>query len=342
MPPKRRLSATSHGELALLRQIRERATFSAKSSVRLGIGDDCALLSLRPGEELAITTDLSIAGRHFRLDWHQPESIGHRALARGLSDLAAMGARPVAAFLSIGLPRELIASQNRCSPWVQRFLDGLLALAQTHKAPLAGGDLSESPLPVADIVLTGAVPRGKALLRSKARVGHLLYVTGNIGGAGAALVRLEKLASSTKIEHPPRIPTALAAELVPHRYPQPRIAQGLFLQRHGIASAAIDLSDGLSTDLAHICEESGVAAEIDATLLPIHPGASLSLALHGGEDYELLFTAPATARVPRKIAGVPITCIGRIVKARAGTPDVTLLTPQGPRPLEPQGWQHFS
>jgi len=342
MPPKRRLSASSHGELALLRQIRERAAYSAKGSVRLGIGDDCALLHLRPGEELAVTTDLSIAGRHFRLDWHQPESIGHRALARGLSDLAAMGARPVAAFLSIGLPRELIASSNRRRPWIQGFLDGLLALARTHQTPLAGGDLSESPLPIADIVLTGAVPSGKALLRSKAKAGHLLYVTGKLGGAAAGLARLGELARSTKMGHPPRIPAALAAEFAYHLYPQPRIAQGLFLRRHGIASAAIDLSDGLSTDLAHICEESGAAAEIDETLLPIHAGANLTMALHGGEDYELLFTAPAAVRMPRKIAGVPITCIGRMVKARAGTPAVTLLTPEGPRPLKSQGWQHFS
>jgi thiamine-monophosphate kinase len=346
MPPKSRQSATSQRELALLRQIRNRVSQSAKSSIRLGIGDDCALLSPRRGEELAVTTDLSIAGRHFRLDWHQPESIGHRALARGLSDLAAMGARPVAAFLSIGLPRELIASSNRRHPWVQRFLDGLLALAQTHNSSLAGGDLSESPLPIADIVLIGAVPRGKALLRSGARPGHQIYVTGSLGGAAAGLARLAELAKSSSIRgrglKPPLIPKRLAAQLAPHLFPQPRIAQGLFLQRRGIASAAIDLSDGLSTDIAHICEESGVAAEVDADLLPIHPGATLALALDGGEDYELLFTAPATARVPRSIAGVPITWIGRVMKARPGTPAVILLTPQGPRPLEPQGWQHFS
>ena len=338
-------SAPDLGELALLRRIREMACQDRPKSLRLGIGDDCALLSLRPGEEMAITTDLSIAGRHFRLDWHQPESIGHRALARGLSDLAAMGARPIAAFLSLGLPRELITSSNGRIPWVQRFLDGLLALARANNTELAGGDLSESPLPIADIVLTGAVPRGKALLRSGARPRNLLYVTGALGGAAAALTRLADLVGSSRLTagkpHPPRIPKRLAALLAPHLNPQPRIAQGLLLQQREIASAAIDLSDGLSTDLSHICEESGVAAEVDAALLPIHPDANLALALNGGEDYELLFTAPATARIPRKIAGVPITCIGRIVKARAVKPPVTLLTPQGPRPLEPQGWQHF-
>jgi thiamine-monophosphate kinase len=108
-----------------------------------------------------------------------------------------------------------------------------------------------------------------------------------------------------------------------------------------MASAALDLSDGLSTDLAHLCEESGVAAEVDAALLPIHAAATIPQALHGGEDYELLFAAPPTARLPRSIAGIPITRIGRILKARPGRPGLTLLTPQGPQPLEPHGWEHF-
>jgi thiamine-monophosphate kinase len=162
------------GERTLLGQIRARAAQASRGGLRLGIGDDCALLRLRPGEELAVTTDLSIAGRHFRLDWHQPESVGHRALARGLSDLAAMGARPVAAFLSLGLPRPLTQAKGRSTSWSARFLDGLLQLADAHKTPLAGGDLAESSVALADIVLAGAVPRGKALLRSGARPGHLL------------------------------------------------------------------------------------------------------------------------------------------------------------------------
>jgi thiamine-monophosphate kinase len=334
---------TGQGELALLKEIRARSVQAARTGVRLGIGDDCALLAPRQGEEIAVTTDLSIAGRHFRLDWHQPESVGHRALARGLSDLAAMGARPVAAFLSLGLPRELTVAVGRrgTRSWVQRFLDGLLALAESHKTPLAGGDLAESPLAVADIVLVGAVPRGRALLRSGAHDGDLLYVTGALGGAAAGLASLAELASTASLK-PPRIPKKLAAKLAPHLYPQPRIAQGLWLHRRGLASAALDLSDGLSTDLAHLCEESGVAAEVDAALLPIHPAATLDQALHGGEDYELLFTAPPAARLPRTIVGVPVTRIGRIVKHRKGQPALTLITQQGPQPLKPRGWEHFS
>jgi thiamine-monophosphate kinase len=328
------------GERALLAEIRKRAARTSADGLRLGIGDDCALLAPRPGEEVAVTTDLSIAGRHFRLDWHPPEAVGHRALARGLSDLAAMGARPAAAFLSLGLPRELTIASGRRRSWVQRFLDGLLALAEAHNTPLAGGDLAESPIAVADIVLVGAVPQGRALLRSGAHAGDQLYVTGALGGAAAGLARIGELASAARV-NPPHIPKKLEALLAPHLYPQPRIRQGLWLQRRGMASATLDLSDGLSTDLAHLCEESDVAAEIDATLLPIHPAATLAQALHGGEDYELLFTAPVSARLPRSIAGVPVTRIGRILKARAGQPVITLLTPQGPQPLEPHGWEHF-
>jgi thiamine-monophosphate kinase len=252
-----------------------------------------------------------------------------------------MGASPVAAFLSLGLPRELTARASRRPPWVQRFLDGLLALAAVHKTPLAGGDLSESPVAIADIILIGRFPRGKALLRSGARPGHLLYVTGSLGGSAAALVHLAQLAAANAGVEPPRIPKNLQALLAPQLYPQPHVAQGLFLQRRGLASAAIDLSDGLSTDLAHLCQESAVAAEVEAALLPIHPAATLAQALNGGEDYELLFAAPASARIPRTIAGVPITRIGRILPRRSGPP-VTLITTQGREPLTPAGWQHFS
>lgn len=295
---------------------------------------------LRPtaGEELAVTTDLSITGRHFLLDLHPPEVIGHRALARGLSDLAAMGARPVAAFLSLGLPSELARASGRRQAWVHRFYDGLLTLAAQYKTPLAGGDLAQSPVAVADIVLIGAVPAGKALLRSGAREGDSLYVTGTLGGAAAGLEGLQRW-GQTRVSR--TIPKKLAAQLSAHLRPQPRVAQSLWLRRKNLAAAAIDLSDGLSTDLAHLCEESGVAAEVDAALLPKHPAANLAQALHGGEDYELLFTVPARARVPRILAGVPITRIGRIRRPRPGMPQMTLLTAKGAEPLVPAGWQHF-
>ncbi len=283
-----------------------------------------------------------------------------------------MGARPVAAFLSLGLPRDLVQSSKRREPshaiwsetwrgtWIDRFLDGFLSLAEAYRTPLAGGDLAESPLPVADIVLTGAVRRGRALLRSGARPGDLLYVTGRLGGAAAGLAQLEQLAKAARRSkaarqnrparpfQAPRIPGNLEMQLAPHLFPQPRIAQGLWLARHSVATAAIDLSDGLSTDLAHLCEESGVAAEVDAAVLPIcsagtqGPAATEAQAIHGGEDYELLFTASPSIRMPRSIAGVQVTCIGRMVRKSGTRPPVTLITARGLRPLTAQGWEHFS
>ncbi len=328
------------GEFELLRRIRERAPLR-RGGLRIGIGDDCAILRARPGEEIAVTTDLSIDGRHFLLHSHPPQSVGHRSLARGLSDLAAMGARPLAAFLSLGLPPELAVAQRKHKSWIDQFYDGLLALANSMKTPLAGGDLAESPLALADIVLVGAVAQGQALLRSGARPGDALYVTGTLGGAAAGLARFTSLAARQP-SGPVKIPRRLNATLQPHLYPQPRVAQGLWLQKRRIASAAIDISDGLSIDLSHLCEESGVSAEVDASAIPVAPGATLDQALHGGEDYELLFTARPAALLPRAYGGIAITAIGRIVRRRAGTPQILLRTPAGVETVEPRGWEHFS
>lgn len=339
-------SACKPGELELLGRIRRRAAEFRSLELPVGIGDDCALIRPRTGEDLAVTTDLSVAGRHFQLDWHRADVVGHRTLARGLSDLAAMGARPVAAFLSLGLPGGLTrpAGGGRGGSWLDDFLSGFLELARAHRTPLAGGDLAESPVAAADIVLIGAVRRGRALLRSGARPDDAIYVTGELGGAAAAFARLEQMGEDAgeKPSRPLRIPKKLAGRMAPHLYPQPRLSQGQWLVRRRVATSAIDISDGLSTDLAHICEESGVAAEIDAGALPIAAGASLEQALNGGEDYELLFTAPASARVPRSIAGVAVSRIGRVVRRRRGWPQVVLLTEEGSRPLQPRGWQHFA
>ncbi|MFP5206860.1 MAG: thiamine-phosphate kinase [Acidobacteriota bacterium] len=334
------------GELDLIRRIRARCGGGLRpgGELRLGIGDDCALLRPRRGEELAVTTDMTLAGRHFRLDWHPAEAVGHRTLARGLSDLAAMGARPVAAFLSLGLPGELVLKPGRKAAWIDRFLDGFLALAEASGTPLAGGDLAESSGFAADIVLIGAVRQGRALLRSGARAGDFLYVTGALGGAAAGLERLAEWsqAGGSRRGRDGRIPARLAGVLRPHLYPQPRLAQGQWLARRGLASAGLDISDGLSTDLSHLCEESGVAAEVDAAAVPVFPGASMQQALHGGEDYELLFAARPETRAPLHLAGVAVTRIGRLVRRRAGRPAMILLNGEGAQPLEPRGWQHFA
>jgi thiamine-monophosphate kinase len=328
------------GELALLERIRRRASQYQNGTLRLGIGDDCALLRLKPEEELAVTTDLSISGQHFRLDWHPPEVIGHRCLARGLSDIASMGARPVSTFLSLGLPRDLARPD-----WIDHFLDGFFALANRSKVPLAGGDLAESQVAVADIVLLGAAPRDKALQRSGARLGDGLYATGVLGGAAAGLELLRKLAGESKkpgVTFRIKSKDQEAEALAPHLWPEPRIAQGLWLRSRGKATAAIDLSDGLSTDLDHLCQASGVAAEVEAEALPIARGATLQQALHGGEDYELLFTAKPGAKIPSSIAGVPIRQIGRIVKSRRGQPRIILINGARREPLERRGWEHFA
>src|SRR6185437_6570014 len=243
------------GELQILRQIRRRAGAFYSATLPVGIGDDCALIRPRAGEDLAITTDLSVAGRHFRVEWHPADAVGHRTLARGLSDLAAMGAWPVAAFLSLGLPRELTRDASgrgaaarrgaRLGSWLDGFLDGFLRLARENKTPLAGGDLAESPIAAADIVLIGAVPRGQALLRSGAQRGDAVYVTGTLGGAAAGIARLAECRGANR--RAVHIPARLSAELASHLYPRPRLAQGQWLVRRRLATAAIDISDGLST-----------------------------------------------------------------------------------------------
>ena len=327
------------GELALIQRIRAASSQRGARGLALGIGDDCAILQPPRGHEILVTTDFSLENRHFRRGWHPPESVGHRALARGLSDLAAMGARPLAAFLSLALPREMLATASG-RRWVDRFFAGLHSLARLHTVPLAGGDTSESPsgLVLADIVLVGSAPTGRSLRRSGGRPGDLLYVTGALGGAGAELNLLETRKAGKRAK-------ATSTDAHPQLYPQPRLPIGQALLRRHLATAAIDLSDGISTDLDHLCGESGVGAEISESDLPIHrlaakmPDQALNLALNGGEDYELLFAAPVTAKMPAAIAGIPITRIGRLVRGSA----ITLIDPSGHRrPLTPGGWEHFS
>jgi thiamine-monophosphate kinase len=234
-----------------------------------------------------------------------------------------MGARPEAAFLSLALPPELTGS------WMDVFFDGFMALAERHKMALAGGDMAKSQSVVADIVLLGSVPRGRALLRSGAGAGDVIYVTGTLGGSAAELQALERrphdFLRKDKLRHP-------------HLYPEPRLAAGRKLLR--LATAAIDLSDGLSTDLAHLCEESGLAAEIDADALPVDARATLEQALHGGEDYELLFTASAKTAVPGQLGGVLTHPIGRMKKRSKG-PQVQLASGGRRTALAACGWEHF-
>jgi thiamine-monophosphate kinase len=316
-------------EKKLIQQIRRLA--HGGESVVTGIGDDCAVLSVPPGHELLVTTDFTIEKVHFRRDWHRPELVGRRCLTRGLSDIAAMGGEPRAAFLSLAVPSDVPQK------WVDRFLKGLLELAEEFKVPLAGGDTSQSAGGggiQADIVVVGSVPKGKAVLRSGAKAGEQIYVTGELGGSAAALARLAdaKPVGAEYFRHSSR-----------HSRPLARVAVGQWLRQHRVASAMIDLSDGLSTDLEHICQESHVGAEIEAEAIPraqVGLGkkrVTLELALHGGDDYELLFTS--SAAVPAEVAGVPVTRIGRITQS-AG---MRLIGVDGKaQPLKAGGWEHFS
>jgi thiamine-monophosphate kinase len=314
-------------EKALIARLRRLA--GNGSRIVAGIGDDSAVLRIPRGHEALVTTDFSLEGIHFRRDWHPPESVGHRCLARGLSDIAAMGGEPIAVFLSLALPRKLPRA------WVERFTLGLLNLARKFGVTLAGGDTAESPDGIlGDIVVLGSVPRGKAILRSGARPGDRLYVSGELGASAATLQRMmDAPALRLNVKSFPR-----------HFFPQPRLELGRFLRERGLATSMIDISDGLSTDLAHICEESGVGAEIRATALPLvaigKPSlkVGLNFALHGGDDYELLFTAAPGKRVPASLAGVPVTQIGSITRGRR----VILEQANGlRRELKPGGWEHF-
>ncbi len=302
------------------------------SSTRVvaGIGDDCAVLRIPPEHEVLVTTDFSLEGVHFRREWHPAEVVGHRCLTRGLSDIAAMGGEPVAVFLSLALPARISQS------WVDGFFNGLLGLAGNFKVALAGGDIAQSPqMILADIMVLGSLPKGTAILRSGAKPGDRIYVTGELGGSAATLEMLRNTCKKLREQHFPQ-----------HFHPAPRIEVGTYLRQHGLPSAMIDISDGLSTDLSHLCEESGVGAELHADLIPRarigrDPRTQVDLkdALHGGDDYELLFTAPAKKRIPPSIAGVPVACVGVMTRGNR-----IFLRSDGKsrRQLKPGGWQHFS
>ena len=254
-----------------------------------GIGDDCAVMRPLPGEDLVFTCDSTLEDRHFTLDTHTAADIGHKALARSLSDLAAMGSEPVFCLVSLALPKAL------ATRWLSDFYKGLLALAYRYKITLAGGDLSQFDKVVADVTCCGRVPRGEALLRRGAKAGDIIYVSGALGAAALGLRTRRGIAWAQ------------------HKRPEPRIAQGMAL-RHFDVSACMDLSDGLSLDLLRLCRESKVGADLLSSSLPIARGATLHDALHGGEDYELLFTASAKVKIPSQLASLPVSRIGVVTK----------------------------
>lgn len=315
------------GEFDLITRYFDRG---APRRARLGIGDDCALLAPLPaGAVLAVTSDMLVAGRHF-LPESDPEGVGHKTLAVNLSDLAAMGARPVAFTLSMSLPQIDTA-------WLEKFTRGLFAIADRHDCELIGGDTTRGPLNLC-VTAFGEVPSGVALRRDLAQPGDDVWVSGSVGGAAYALSRLLG----------PTPPATGDLSVRRLERPEPRVALGIAL-RH-LARAAIDVSDGLLGDLAHLCERSRVAARIDWSRVPIamqisglDEGVQQRFALAGGDDYELLFTAPAENRTGIQALSsslqLALTRIGEILPGSG----VQLVDGRGmPIPVSAQSFDHFA
>jgi thiamine-monophosphate kinase len=287
----------------------------------LGVGDDCALLQPQPGMQWAVSCDMLVDGRHF-LSTTPPARLGHKALAVNLSDLAACGAKPVAFTLALALP-------HMDEAWLQGFSQGLWALADEHGCELVGGDTTQGPLNIC-ITVFGEVPPGDALLRQHAQAGDDIYVSGTVGDARLAL---EVFRGTWRLEAEHFETARLRME-----QPTPRVALGQALR--GVANAAIDISDGLVGDLAHILKRSKVgavlttdwvadSAAISSAMQTLPLSRRLDYALAGGDDYELLFTAaPDQADAVQEAAndcGVPVTCIGRIMP----TPGLQVMDAQG-------------
>jgi thiamine-monophosphate kinase len=300
----------------------------APARVVQSIGDDCALLSTLPGTQTLVTTDFSLEGVHFRREWHPADSVGHRCLTRGLSDIAAMGGEPFAAFLSLALPAALPQR------WADQFFDGLLDTAKKAGVTLAGGDVSQSPAGVlADITVVGTVPEGRAILRSGASPGDRIFVSGELG---APFALLEQMYAAPERRY-------RASTYPAHFYPQAQLALARFLADKQIPSAMIDISDGLSIDLARLCRASQVGAVLQENAIPIaslnRHEVELRHALHGGDEYQLLFTVPPGRRLPAERKGVALSLIGYITEGD----EISIEHDNGyVTELEPQGWQHFT
>jgi thiamine-monophosphate kinase len=322
--------------------IDSRAETGTTRLLSLGIGDDAALFQPTRGCETILTCDWFLEGTHFLRDKHPPDAVGWKSLARAVSDIAAMGGTPRCFLLSLALPESATGS------WLAKFLRGLRRAALRFDCVLAGGDTTKRNEILINITVVGEVQSGRALHRDGANAGDLLYVSGRLGEAEQGLRLLRKDRD---------IVNRSEAQLRKHLYPEPRLALGQWLVTKRLATAAMDLSDGLSSDLPRLCEASGVGARIDAQKLPrVNPllstsparrktntareNEALALVLHGGDDYELLFTVPRNkaSRVPASFEGVPLTAIGEITASRK-----ILLGANGhiPTTLKPAGWDPF-
>jgi thiamine-monophosphate kinase len=334
-------------EFDFIKRIRALAQQQGSSSgpVR-GIGDDAAVLKSFTGTDVMISTDLLVEDIDFRRDTTRPELLGYKALAVSLSDIAAMGARPRWALMSIGVPKDVWESD-----FMDKFYRGFFQLAGRYDVKLIGGDLSRTPQNIIiDSIVIGECVMEREVFRSGARPGDQIYVTGFLGDAAAGLRLLDRGARLHPEASNYHEGNSVDHLLLRHLQPEPRVGWGLLIGEQRLASAMIDISDGLSSDLNHLCEESGVGALVESSRLPIDQVVTeicgrraldpLMLALHGGEDFELLFTVNPenVSKLPARVDGVSITRIGEIRDRSEG-----VRISEGSRTwdLEPGGWEHF-
>jgi thiamine-monophosphate kinase len=328
----------NHTEELLLKKI-SRSAGPGKQSPRfhalsLGIGDDAALFRARPGHETILTCDWFLEGTHFLRDKHPPDSVGWKCLARAVSDVAAMGGVPRYFLLSLALPDALTGR------WLSLFLGGLRRASRKFGCVLVGGDTTQRDDVLINVTAVGEVPPGQAVRRSGAKCGDLIYVSGRLGEAEMGLQALRRSKGSRRTAN---------AYMKKHLYPEPRLELGQWLAKKGLATAMMDLSDGLSSDLPRLCTASGVGGEVEAARLPVPQLSNadrkrgidpLHLALNGGDDYELLFTAKPNKLklLPRVFHGVTLTPIGTMTEK----PELLLLERKGRRcRLVPGGWDPF-
>ncbi len=305
-----------------------------RHSVPLGIGDDAALFRSKPGHEMVLTCDWFLEGTHFLLRKHPPDAVGWKCLARAVSDIAAMGGAPRCFLLSLALP------ESHTGRWLGLFLRGLRRASRKFQCALVGGDTTRRNEILINVTVVGELPTGLAVRRSRAREGDLIYVSGTLGGAELGLQSLRRAKS---------LASRNSRLLNNHLYPEPRLELGRWLAVRKLATSMMDLSDGLSSDLASLCHASGVGALLESGKIPQvqiphdfseHGTNPLQLALHGGDDYELLFTVPARKAklLPKTFLGVALTAIGKITPSRK----VLVVDEQGhATQLMPRGWDPF-
>jgi thiamine-monophosphate kinase len=332
-------------EFDFINALRQRVASSTQSTVT-GIGDDAAVFRTSANKETVVSIDLLVEDIDFRRTTTPPYLLGHKALAVSLSDLAAMGSRPLWALVSIGIPEDVWQTN-----FVDQMYDGWLDLANRYGVQLIGGDTSRAHEHIViDSIALGECPAGMAVKRNGARPGDQIFVTGSLGGAAAGLRLIERGAHLAEQNLADEDSQKLDHVLLRQLRPEPRVGWGMVLGEERLTTAMIDLSDGLSSDINHLCEASNVGALLDASLLPIDEHVvelcgrraldPLQLALHGGEDFELLFAVKPenVARLPKRVDGVEIKRIGEVTTANDG-----VKISEGTRTwdLRPGGWKHF-